>query len=288
MALIALAGPSQTSHARALISTLTLENAFMFLSSNDLTQISTACKNIPNHQIPPDPLKWMEADMEAKQRLLRDLSSNTHMSLPPFRLDKIRLQMAELPFYKPAGFRAYRLTDLRREKPNQYLFLAREGDVYLHDFTNQTIYDINEIAPGIRLDTLEHCMAYAKFFFYYVRGQLGSFIIAEIDENVPWLRQAKDHDKRAVRDLLQPLAYHGLKDDGRAYLSATVVFKNALFRTDIAIAPHAMTLFLRGEETDEVFQEEMTVGQMELLNEELLLENLPVAMEPHPMDYLTS
>jgi hypothetical protein len=258
----------------------------MFLSNNDSPHVSTAWKNIPNHQVPHDPLSWKEANMEAKQRLLHDLSVSTHMTLPSFRLDKIRLEMAELQFYESTGFRACRLTDLRREKPNQYLFLARESEVYLHDFTNQTIYDTNEIEPGIRLDTLEQCIAYAKFFFYYVRGQLGSFVIAEKDEDVPWLRQAKDHDKRAVRDLLQPLAYQGLKDEGRVYLSATVVFKNALFRTDIAIAPHAMTLFRQDEETSDSYQEAMTIGQMELLNEELLLENLPVVMEPHPKDYL--
>jgi hypothetical protein len=152
--------------------------------------------------------------------------------------------------------------------------------------TNAVIYSINELKPAIQLDSPSDLMAYARFFFHYVRGSLGSFLIADQLTDIPWRPDADENTKSAVAKLLQPMRYQGLQADGREYLTATVVFKNALFKTDIAIAPRSMIVRYGDDDSDTLLEEELCVGQLQLLNEDLLLEDLPIITDPHPDEFI--
>jgi hypothetical protein len=235
--------------------------------------------------VPRDPIQhWMETTKAEKKQLLHDL----RLAYPHFndiKMDSMRLRVAGLPFYASSGFRCYRLTDLNKAAPNQYLFLARPGQVFWHDMTNTAIYSINEMTPTIELDSPANLMAYARIFFHYVRGYLGCFIMAAQLEDIPWRQDTDEKTKNDVYKLLQPMRYQGLRADGREYLTATVIFKNALFKTDIAIAPRAMSLRYCEDDSDTFFEEELCVGQMQLLNEDLLAEDLPIIANPHPEEF---
>lgn len=220
-------------------------------------------------------LKFQTLDPKATKQLLADIAAD--ISPIALNADKTSVQAAALPFYDE--FKLYALSDGSLPAPNTRYVLYKPGDVSVMNWTNEPIYSVNERAP-IKLDR-KTAIPYAKFFFHYVRGQLGRFIIVEKPEEVVWLANATDKEKADVAARLMPVTYKGVGRDNLFTLTATVVFKNALFSTDIKIAPFEMDVFDPAINAPEHF----TIGQMKLTNEELLLEELNVPIDPPPGEF---
>ncbi|MBI3419174.1 MAG: hypothetical protein HY053_03475 [Proteobacteria bacterium] len=165
----------------------------------------------------------------------------------------LELRMAALPWYESYNF--YTIAD---HEQTRYM-LYKPGDAELMNWTNEIIYRVNDKAP-IKLDR-KNVILYSKFFFHYVRGQLGRFIIVEKPDDVAWLDNANEEEMGKVNDRLMPVTYKGIGRDNRYLLTSSVVFKNALFKTNIRVAMD---------------------GLMELTDEELLLEDLNVPIDPPP------
>lgn len=220
-------------------------------------------------------LNFQTLDAAATQKLLSDIASD----IAPVKLTegKTTVQVADLPFYDE--FKFYALSDTSLPAPNTRYILYKPGDVSLMNWTNEPIYAVNERAP-IKLDR-KTAIPYSKFFFHYVRGQLGRFIIVEKPEEVIWLSNANDKEKAAVAEKLMPVTYKQIGRDNLMTLTATVVFKNALFKTDIKIAPYEMDVF----DAELGAPEHFTIGQMKLTNEDLLLEDLNVPIDPPPGEF---
>jgi hypothetical protein len=220
-------------------------------------------------------LKFQTLDAAATQKLLADIATD----IAPIKLPegKTTIQVADLPFYDEYKF--YTLSDTTLPPPNTRYILYKPGDVSVLNWTNEPIYSVNERAP-IKIDR-KTCLPYAKFFFHYVRGQLGRFIIVEKPDEVVWLTNATDKEKADVAERLTPVTYKGIGRDNLITLTATVVFKNALFKTDIKIAPFEMDVF----DPEVGAPEHFTIGQMKLTNEDLLLEDLNVPVDPPPGEF---
>jgi hypothetical protein len=220
-------------------------------------------------------LKFTNLDPASAAKLVADIADD----IAPVKLttDKTSIQVADLPFYDE--FKFYALSDQALPPPNTRYMLYKQGDVSLMNWTNEPIYAVNERAP-IKLDR-KTVIPYAKFFFHYVRGQLGRFIIVEKPEEVVWLAGANDKEKEEVAKRLMPVTYNGIGRDNLFTLTATVVFKNALFKTDIKIAPYEMDVF----DPELGAPEHFTIGQMKLTNEDLLLEELNVPIDPPPGEF---
>jgi ankyrin repeat protein len=184
--------------------------------------------------------------------------------------------VASLSFYD--DYSLYALRDDASPPPNVRYLLHKPGDPVLLNWTNAPIYGVNDRAP-IKIEDAT-VTAYAKFFFHFVRGQLGCFGIVEKAEDVEWLPDAPQKQKDAVNALLRPILNQGIGEDNLYTLTATVLFQNALLRTDIKIAPFPMTVANPETESDERFFS----GQMLLCNEELLLEELPIVLNPFPAE----
>jgi hypothetical protein len=191
--------------------------------------------------------------------------------------EKTQISAADLPFYD--GYRCYMLSDMSAPETNVRYILYKDGDISLMNWTNEPIYSVNERAP-IKLDR-KTVIPYAKFFFHYVRGQMGRFIIVERPEEVVWLPSAKNQEKADVAARLLPVTYKGIGRDNLFTLTATVVFKNALFKTDIKVAPYEMDVF----DPESGAPEHFSIGQMKLTNEDLLLEELNVPVLPPPGEF---
>lgn len=206
------------------------------------------------------------------------LTTIAHDMLPvSVPVDKTLVQVAALPFYEE--YKLYALTDMTLPPPNVRYLLYKPGDVVLMNWTNEPIYDVNEKAP-IKLDR-KSLVIYAKFFFHFVRGQLGRFIIVENPNDVVWLENATADEKAKVESHLKSVAYKGIGRDNLFTLTAIVVFKNALFKTDIKVAPYEMDVI----DPESGAPEHFTIGQMKLTNEELLLEDLNVPVDPPPGEF---
>jgi len=191
--------------------------------------------------------------------------------------EKTLVQAAELPFYDE--YKLYALTDMTLPPPNVRYLLYKSGELTIMNWTNEPIYEVNEKAP-IKLDR-KTLIPYAKFFFHYVRGQLGRFIIVEKPEDVPWLEEATDKEKADVEKNLMEVTYKGIGRDNLFTLTATVVFKNALFHTDIKVAPYETEVF----DPEIGAPEQFTIGQMKLTNEDLILEELNIPVDPPPGEF---
>jgi hypothetical protein len=220
-------------------------------------------------------LKFQNLDAGTTESLLSTIGSE----IAPIKLPegKTTVQVADLPFYD--DFKFYALSDTTLPAPNTRYMLHKPGDLTMMNWTNEPIYSVNERAP-IKLDR-KTIVPYAKFFFHYVRGQLGRFIIVEKPEEVVWLANANDKEKAEVAQRLMPVTYKGIGRDNLFTLTATVVFKNALFKTDIKIAPYEMDVF----DPEQNAPEHFTIGQMKLTNEDLLLEELNVPIDPPPGEF---
>jgi len=192
-------------------------------------------------------------------------------------VDKTLVQMASLPFYEDYKF--YALTDMTLPPPNVRYLLYKPGDVVLMNWTNGPIYEVNEKAP-IKLDR-KSLVDYAKFFFHFVRGQLGRFIIVEKPEDVAWLDTANEKEKAEVAGHIKPVAYKGIGRDNLFTLTAYVIFKNALFKTDIKVAPYELDV----TDPETKMPEHFSIGQMKLTNEDLLIEDLNVPIAPAPGEF---
>jgi len=222
-----------------------------------------------------DDLTYKTLSPDAAQEFLATIAPDiAPVTLPR---DQTLVQVADLPFYEDVKF--YALTDMTLPPPNVRYLLYKNGLVSLMNWSNEPIYAVNEKAP-IKLDR-KTLIPYAKFFFHYVRGQLGRFIIVEKPEDVQWLPEATEADKVALNAALMPVTYKGVGRDNLFTLTCTVVFKNALFRTDIKVAPYELDVY----DPDLGAPEHFTIGQMKLTNEELLVENQKLPIDPPPGEF---
>ena len=220
-------------------------------------------------------VEFAPLDPAATQKFLMDTGADiAPVKLTPGKTD---VRVVDLPFYD--DFKFYAISDQTLPQPNTRYALYKPGDISMMNWTNEPIYAVNERAP-IKLDR-KTVIVYAKFFFHYVRGQLGRFIIVEKPEEVVWLANANAKEKADVASRLMPVTYKGIGRDNLYTLTATVVFKNALFKTDIKIAPYEMDVF--DAETNQ--PEHFTIGQMKLTNEDLLIEELNVPVDPPPGEF---
>jgi hypothetical protein len=143
--------------------------------------------------------------------------------------------------------------------------------VELLDGTNEPIYSYND-HNGVVLNGAA-TLDYIRFFFHFVRGQQGAFQIVEKHEDVEWCPNAPEDTKTKANTLLMPLTARGTHRSGLLRHSATVVFKNALFKTDIYVASKRIeNVTLPGDDCSQDF----SLGQSALHDEDLLMEDLPV------------
>ncbi len=228
-------------------------------------------------------VSFAPASEDEARSLLRDIGAEVNWPLGNGRTEDVRLSadsvqvmVAALPFYDE--YRMYSLSDRSQPAPNTRYVLAKEGDIGLLNWTNEPIYLINQKAP-IKLDR-KTLVAYSKFFFHYVRNELGRFVIVEKPEDVAWLPEADEKEKAAVAAKLKPVTYKGIGRDNLFSLDCTVMFRNALFATSIKVAPYELDAF----DPEQGATEHMIVGQIKLTNGDLLLEDLHVDVDPPPQE----
>jgi tetratricopeptide (TPR) repeat protein len=212
----------------------------------------------------PIEINWQSVESDVQHEILSLMGNG------PFE-EQVILLSVSLPFYDK--FRLYKLTSAARQLDNPLYFLYMSGyDPVLINWTNEPIYDLNEIAPVIL--NKNTVIPYVKFFFNFVRGSLGQFIIVEKPTDVSWLPETSQKEKEEVNSKLIPITYHGIDNNGFFSLTSTVIFRNALFKVDIKIAPQEMEIF---DDNTGMF-EDFIIGQIKLENEKLLCEELNVYM----------
>lgn len=170
----------------------------------------------------------------------------TYSNLAEFDTEGVR--WAPLPFLP-----GWRLALLPHKNGVAVPFVCNGQDIRLALAKNEWLYSLmNQTATEQSPEILK---AYCRFFFTAVVGSLGAFLLVDQVDHVRWKPGAGQADRDRVERHLKALRYFGKAADGRHELRATVLFKNALFRTSVMIGKDWI---------------------QELTNEELLEEDLPV------------
>jgi len=197
---------------------------------------------------------------EMKPNKLESLLSIVNEKLDGSSIDpeKAKALWHPLPFYDGYQFSEIRL---KGENPPRLANVIAPIDdkkwqnenVHVLDGSNKIFYELNESLPIILNDSTIHI--YAQFFFSYVRGANGIFHIINSLDDVNWREQPALSGRKALEKMINPVLIKDKSDDGYV-LSATIVFKDSLFKSDIIVKNN---------------------GMISLSNQEILVEDLPIA-----------
>lgn len=159
----------------------------------------------------------------------------------------------DVPFYK--DYRFLDIADHATKPPLQRYVLQKKGtqDFTLLDWTYKTIYDLNEKAP-IEL-TDKNIIDYVRFFYQFVKGRHGRFIICESVENIHWKDEPPEEIRKALNQVLVPFKIIEKREDGVYKMHGCMMLKDALFKVDIYVEPN---------------------GRITMADHEILIEDIPV------------
>lgn len=175
-----------------------------------------------------------------------------------FNPEQTVVMVRDLPFYP--GYRFYDMTDHSRNPAARRFLIAKGDEFIVLDFTNGPIYALNKKTnadgqPTIYL-TRDTVKDYVRFFFTFVRGRHGRFIIVETVDDISWREEPPMAAKNAIGKLIRPIAFHATDTgDGTFYMQAQMMFRDSLFQADVTAKPD---------------------GLVQLSNESLLIEDMPV------------
>ncbi len=179
--------------------------------------------------------------------------------------------VAPLSFYRDASIVA--VSDPKLTNPNERFFIwSRIPRLIVRlNWSNEPIYSANE-PLSLHIDE-GNVREYVRFFFFFVRGQSGRFVIVEPGDALPWLVDPPNRD-RVMRDL-RPVSVKEVDPKGLIVVDMTVVFKNALFATECFVAVHGGSFMIPGNAQVQL----LSSGELSLANEQLLHEELPFIID---------
>ena len=199
--------------------------------------------------------QWEEIDPEEMPRLVAQL--NRELKDRPFDALSTVGRKASLPFY--AEHDLLEITDTATAEPvyTRRVLYGPEG-FQIMNWTNGPIYSTNEKAP-INVNE-DNAALYSKFFFNFVKGRHGRFVIVEDVNEIAWNGSVPDKGKEAIAKILKPVAVTS-SEDGKINLLAYMVFKDSLFRANVHV------------ERD---------GMVSLSDEALVIEGMPITEDEVP------
>lgn len=168
-----------------------------------------------------------------------------------FNEDTVTVLAQDMSFYP--GCRFLDIADFSVVPTVRKFVVFRPGDAVVLNWTNEPIYRLNERVP-VKLDN-DNVADYVRFFFSYIRGRHGRFIIVESVDDVAWSEEPPAAARKAIGQMIMPVQIKGEGRDGTFHLVCCMVFKDSLFRTDVHVKKS---------------------GVVDLSNEELLIEDMPV------------
>ena len=168
-----------------------------------------------------------------------------------FKADNVTILGQPLSFYP--GYRFLDVANHNSVPAARRFVIYKPGDNVVLNWTNEPIYALNEKAP-IALDE-NNVVDYVRFFFTYIKGRHGRFIVCENIDDILWREDPPPAARQAMGKIIKPVTLVAANDDGSYTLDVCMMFKNALFKARVDVAPN---------------------GETGLSQEELLVEDMPV------------
>lgn len=199
---------------------------------------------------------WEEIDPEKMPRLVAEI--NRSLKDRQFDANTTIGQRQELPWY--AEYEFLELTDTSTSNPTfTRRIIYRPEDFYILNWTNGPIYTANDKAPIIM--NTDIVGDYIKFFFNYVKGRHGRFVIIDNVDEIAWEGSVPAKGKEAVAKIIKPVTVTSVEDSGKITLVSYMVFKDSLFRANVHV------------ERD---------GMVSLSDEALVIEGMPIVEDVVP------
>ncbi|GJL86266.1 MAG: hypothetical protein DHS20C02_20410 [Micavibrio sp.] len=169
----------------------------------------------------------------------------------PFDPVETTVMTHDISFYP--GYQFLDIGDYSVSPPMRRFVVYKPDDIVVLDWTNEPIYAINKKLPIVITD--ENVTDYVRFFFTYIRGRHGRFIVTENVDDINWKEDPPPAARKAIGKMLEPVNIKKKADNGVYCLEARVMFKDSLFKTAVYVKPD---------------------GTVTLTDEELLIEDMPV------------
>lgn len=192
---------------------------------------------------------FVKLDGKESARLLQEI--NPVLDGAPFEAGTATILAQKLDFYP--DYRFVEIADYHNHPARKRHVIYKEQHVVALDGSNEPLYALNEKAPILLND--DTVAPYVRFFFTQVRGRHGRFLITETVDDIKWREEPPPAARKAVGKIVMPLTLTGRDADGVYRLSACMIFKESLFKAQIAVRPD---------------------GIVSIENEELLVEDMPV------------
>lgn len=171
----------------------------------------------------------------------------------PFAGDTPRALARALPFYP--GYELIEALGQGSHPPVMRAFIRKQNghELTLLNWTNEPVYHLNKRVPIVL--TADTVLLYARFFFTYIKGKHGRFLIIDTPDEIEWKDEPPPAGRKALGKMIEPLAIIAQAPDGTFHLQASLIFKDSLFAAKISVTPD---------------------GQVTLYDEELVVEDIPV------------
>lgn len=169
----------------------------------------------------------------------------------PYDAQKVTVLAMDLSFYPGARF--LEIADHSVLPSRKSFVVYRQTDAVVLDWTNVPIYRLNETVP-LTLDE-RNVVDYVRFFFSFVRGRHGRFIIVENVDDIAWKDEPPATARKAIAGLIEPVRLVGIEKNGSYALAVKMIFKDSLFKSNVVVS---------------------TKGLVTLQDEELIVEDIPV------------
>lgn len=176
---------------------------------------------------------------------------NPLVSGSDFAARNVTILAMEPSFYP--GWRLLEISDHSAMPTRKAYIVFNTTDAVVLDWTNAPIYRLNEDAP-IRLND-QNIVEYVRFFFSFVRGRHGRFLITENVDDIAWKDEPPAPARKAIAALIEPTKLRAMDADGTFHLSTRMIFKDSLFKSNVKVTP---------------------AGLVTLQDEELVVEDIPV------------
>lgn len=157
--------------------------------------------------------------------------------------------------YAPPFYPGYSFLDIAEYEslpPLKRFAVVGNNSVKLLNWTNEPIYELNSEVPlSININNITD---YLRFFFAFVKGRHGRFLIAETVDDINWREEPPPAARKAIGKMLTPLEPEETGDGG-FLVKACLMFKDSLFKCEVTV---------------------LKDGTVNIGNEELLIEEMPV------------
>ena len=192
---------------------------------------------------------FVKLDRDEASTLIAEI--NLSLKEEAFNDDTVTILAQDMSFYR--DYRFLDIADFSVVPAVRKFVVFKPGETTVLNWTNDPIYRLNERAP-VKLDN-DNIADYVRFFFSYIRGRHGRFIIVESVDDIAWGEEPPPAARKSIGQMIMPVQVKGVDQDGTFHLTACMVFKDSLFRTDVHVKKN---------------------GIVDLSNEELLIEDMPV------------